>query len=126
MSTTTPTRSRNPLKEIPSSLSNRSPVSTTSTSSCSKLDMTKANYFVGNSDEKENITKGFAKDKYSSIATLDDQLEDVKWLERNSIITSIDHAGNNDAATAIIENIIDTIVSKSGSHSMIDSDSASV
>ena len=120
MSNTTPTRIRNPLKEIPSSLSIRSPVSADTVSSCSKLDMNNANYFVDIPEEKENTTKGYAMDKYSSIGALDDELEDVKWLERNTIITSIDHIGNTDAAAAIIESIIDQVVNKSGSRSLID------
>ena len=119
MSTTPPTRARNPLKEIPSSLSNRSPVSTNSIPSSRKVDINNANSFLEFPDEKENKADP-ATDKYSSIATLDDQLDDVKWLERNSIITSIDHMHNLDAASKIIESIIDTVINLSTPHSWVD------
>ena len=118
MSTTPPTRARNPLKEIPSSLANRSPVSTNLTSSCKKVDVINADNFLDIPDEKENKSD-FATDKYRSIASLDDQLDDVKWLERNSIITSIDHMGNLDAASDIIESIIDSVFNYSEPRSWV-------
>ena len=107
------TPTRNPLRElqIPISLSNRSPVTTVAKPSFDILEI------PADDEGVENTT---AEDKYSSIANLDDQLEDVKWEERTSVITSYDHFENIDAATGIIKNILDTIVLDSVTESSVD------
>ena len=46
------------------------------------------------------------KDKYSSIADLDCELEDEKWEERTAVITRTDHEEYIAAATSILHDLI--------------------
>lgn len=45
-------------------------------------------------------------DKYSSIARLDDELEDEKWEERTAVITRTDHEEYLAAANSILHDLI--------------------
>ena len=116
----TPTRS--PLKElqIPASLSIRSPV--TATSSAGKLSQAEEvhQYQKENCVDLDEKTTGTVNgDKYSFIANLDDQLDDVKWEERTSVITAIDHMAYLDTASKIVEDIMETVVVDSESESSV-------
>ena len=46
------------------------------------------------------------EDKYSSIAQLDEELEDEKWEERTAVITRNDHEEYIAAATSILHDLI--------------------
>ena len=46
------------------------------------------------------------EDKYSSIALLDEELEDEKWEERTAVITRNDHEEYIAAATSILHDLI--------------------
>ena len=81
---------RSPLTELqtPASLSIRSPVKAPSSSV--KVTATDEEQLNENCPPKFK-TSNQEQDKYSFIASLDDQLDDVKWEERTTVITAMDH-----------------------------------
>ena len=57
-------------------------------------------------NESFNSTMNQEEDKYSSIAKLDDELEDEKWEERTAVITRNDHEEYLAAASSILHDLI--------------------
>ena len=55
-------------------------------------------------------TSNQEQDKYSFIASLDDQLDDVKWEERTTVITAMDHQAYLATAEQIVQDIMETVV----------------
>ena len=54
----------------------------------------------------ESFNSTMNQDKYSSIAKLDDELEDEKWEERTAVITKNDHEEYLAAASSILDDLI--------------------
>ena len=52
------------------------------------------------------INTSSLNDKYSSIALLDDELEEEKWEERTTVITKTDHENYVAAATSILQEVL--------------------
>ena len=117
---------RCPLSELqtPASLSMRSPVKAPSSSG-------KVTAMEEEEQQNENCpnltikSRNQGQDKYSFIASLDDQLDDVKWEERTTVITAIDHQAYLATAEQIVQDIMETVVNTSFSSAirMADSDS---
>eukprot|EP00091_Calanus_sinicus_P021480 TRINITY_DN6375_c0_g1_i3.p1 TRINITY_DN6375_c0_g1~~TRINITY_DN6375_c0_g1_i3.p1 ORF type:complete len:331 (+),score=88.12 TRINITY_DN6375_c0_g1_i3:272-1264(+) len=53
-----------------------------------------------------SINTSSLNDKYSSIALLDDELEEEKWEERTTVITKTDHENYVAAATSILQEVL--------------------
>lgn len=53
-----------------------------------------------------SIDTSSLNDKYSSIALLDDELEEEKWEERTTVITKTDHENYVAAATSILQEVL--------------------
>jgi len=102
---------RCPLSELqtPASLSMRSPVKAPSSSG-------KVTAMEEEEQQNENCpnltikSRNQGQDKYSFIASLDDQLDDVKWEERTTVITAIDHQAYLATAEQIVQDIMETVV----------------
>ena len=54
----------------------------------------------------EDKTMSLEKDRYSSIAKLDEELEDEKWEERTAVITRNDHEEYLAAANSILYDLL--------------------
>eukprot|EP00092_Neocalanus_flemingeri_P014065 GFUD01015174.1.p1 GENE.GFUD01015174.1~~GFUD01015174.1.p1 ORF type:complete len:732 (-),score=178.17 GFUD01015174.1:172-2367(-) len=111
---------RSPLSEhqTPASLAMRSPVKVTS--SYGKVTAVEKEDLMYEDCPRLEEVMTRDPDKYCFIAKLDDQLEDVKWEERTTVITSMDHQDFLAAASQIVQNIMDTAVTESETESSVD------